>query len=122
MLRNYDLLCADRNQNRRLKHKFKDAMEYFTLKQDFIAPSYLPIIGETFLRRDFNMAEYLGRCLAKVFAMVFSFSFSSVLLILVFIYIWTLMCLIRPREIQVKKNHIKKKLLLIFIYLNCIFN
>lgn len=35
------------------------------MRDEFIAPTFLPVVSESFLREDFNFSEYLGKCLAK---------------------------------------------------------
>ena len=80
------------------------------MRENFISPGYFPTIGESFLRSDFNFAEYLGRamvryifntnkltlcCQANVIKAAFEFSFCSLVTIVLFIYIWTLITLIK---------------------------
>jgi hypothetical protein len=36
------------------------------MRENFISPGFLPTIGESFLRQDFNFSEYLGRCLVAL--------------------------------------------------------
>lgn len=43
----------------------QSAMQYAVMRQEFICPTYLPYTTEMFLRNDFNLAEYLAKCLAE---------------------------------------------------------
>ena len=67
--------------------KMQDQLEFLLMRENFISPSLLPVIAESFLRSDFNYSEYLGRSLSKVFSMVFSFTISSLLMCLLIVYI-----------------------------------
>ena len=43
----------------------KYQLSYLIMRELFISPTYLPTVGETFLRHDFDFAEYLTLCLEK---------------------------------------------------------
>ena len=43
----------------------KYQLSYLIMRELFISPTYLPAVGETFLRDDFDFAEYLTLCLEK---------------------------------------------------------
>ena len=45
--------------------KAKYQLSYLIMRQLFISPTYLPSVGEAFLREDFDFAEYLTLCLEK---------------------------------------------------------
>ena len=45
--------------------KAKYQLSYLIMRQLFISPTYLPSVGESFLREDFDFAEYLTLCLEK---------------------------------------------------------
>lgn len=81
----------------------KIKIEYFLMRQSFIAPSYLPVVGEAFLRDDFNFAEYLGRSLSDTFTRICVFSVSSFLIALSFSYFWILFTIIPNKTLQVLK-------------------
>lgn len=98
--------------SRQLKKELKEKsnqVQYLLMRQSFIAPSFLPPVGESFLRDDFNFSEYLGRVLSKVFTRAFVYSISSFIFILGFIYLWTLFSLIPSRSVQVNFIHSFKK-------------
>ena len=58
------------------------------MRQNFIWPSYLPTITESFLRDDFNFAEYLTLCLEKVLKSLFKISSATILTILLVLFYW----------------------------------
>ena len=64
------------------------ALEYLLMRQDFISATYLPPLAESFLRDDFNFAEYLVRCLAKVLGEIFSFELTTVATVLINLLVW----------------------------------
>ena len=66
----------------------REALEYFLTRQEFIAPTFLPTIAESFLRDDFYFAGYLGRAIAKCSEKAFKLSVSSLLVITLISFIW----------------------------------
>jgi hypothetical protein len=48
-------------------------VQYQVMRQTFINPVELPVLTESFLRRDFNFAMYLGFSLSEYLSDVFSF-------------------------------------------------
>lgn len=48
------------SEPRKISNELKEKISYIFMKQGFINPIELPIITESFLRRDFNFALYLG--------------------------------------------------------------
>jgi hypothetical protein len=63
-------------------------IEFAIIRQEFICPTYLPPVAETFLRKDFDFGEYLSRCIADILVKLFSFSWLSYVLILIGIALW----------------------------------
>ena len=55
------------------------------LRQEFLCPTFTPIIKEVCLRDDFNFASYLSKCLYKTINNVLGFSVFSLLAFLCFI-------------------------------------
>ena len=55
------------------------------MRQQFIAPSFFPIVTESFLRDDFFFAGYLTLALEKTLKKCFKIKFYS-LLVIFFIY------------------------------------
>lgn len=68
----------------------KEILEYFLLRQEFLFPSFLPIISESFLREDFFFAGYLNRAMAKTSKKSFKLSISSLFTILIISLAWFL--------------------------------
>jgi len=56
---------GDKSQNRELEEK-KQQLEYFLVRQEFVFPTFLPILSEAFLRDDFNFATYLAKFLQSL--------------------------------------------------------
>ena len=53
------------------------------MRQEFITPSYLPMLRHSFHRSDFNFADYLVRCLSHTLAKFFSLRILSLAFCLV---------------------------------------
>mmetsp|Transcript_32782 Transcript_32782/g.29653 ORF Transcript_32782/g.29653 Transcript_32782/m.29653 type:complete len:293 (+) Transcript_32782:784-1662(+) len=81
--REYEKLHLEQNrsggENKELK-EYKNKLEYFLMRQEFISPSFLPVLGESFLRDDFNFSTYLAKCLAKSSTLMFKYTFTSLLI------------------------------------------
>ena len=69
---------------------YRNQLEYILMRQEFIAPSFLPAISEAFLRDDFNFAEYLSNCLECVLRFIFNLSLCSLTTAMVNVVIWAL--------------------------------
>lgn len=54
-------------------------MEYLILRLNFINPMHLPILTESYLRKDFHFAMYLGYCYGKILTRFFKWSLNTVL-------------------------------------------
>lgn len=50
------------------------------MRQEFITPSYLIVLRESFKRTDFNFAEYLARCFSQVLEKFFYLRFVTLLI------------------------------------------
>ena len=68
----------------------REILEYFLLREEFLFPSFLPPISESFLREDFFFAGYLSRAMAKTSQKSFKLSVSSLFTILVISLAWFL--------------------------------
>lgn len=60
------------------------------MRQTFINPVHMPIMSETYLRRDFNFALYLGYCYGKALSKFFKWSLFSVLIFFGLVVLTTL--------------------------------
>ena len=67
-----------RSQQKDLNNK-KLELEYFLIRQEFISPTFLPVVGEDFVRDDFDFARYLGGCMAKASSESFRYALSTLL-------------------------------------------
>mmetsp|Transcript_44317 Transcript_44317/g.43010 ORF Transcript_44317/g.43010 Transcript_44317/m.43010 type:complete len:141 (+) Transcript_44317:1092-1514(+) len=65
-------------------------MRYIIMRLEFIHPIYLPPLSESFLRKDFNFAAYLGYAYGKTLQNFFNNSWVTLLLILVIVEIYKL--------------------------------
>ena len=82
VFREFEYLYLEPNRNKKQQKEFEEKkleLEYFLLRQEFISPSFLPVVGEDFLRDDFDFAIYLGGCMAKVSAQSFRYAFTTLL-------------------------------------------
>jgi len=59
-------------------NKIKPKLEYMILRLSFIYPVHLPIMTETYLRKDFHFAMYLAYCYGQVLVKFFKWSLFSV--------------------------------------------
>ncbi|EAR90259.2 transmembrane protein, putative (macronuclear) [Tetrahymena thermophila SB210] len=60
----------------------RDILEYFLMRQEFIAPSYQPTCTENFLREDFDFSNYLIRCLGELGKQVFKINGYSMIILI----------------------------------------
>lgn len=51
--------------------KIRDKIEYLVLRQLFINPVHLPVMTESYLRRDFHFAMYLGYAYGRMLKNLF---------------------------------------------------
>lgn len=61
--------------------KIKDTLEYLILRLAFINPMHLPAMTESYLRRDFHFAMYMGYCYGKVLKRFFQWSMYTTLIL-----------------------------------------
>ena len=66
----------------------KQSLEYFLMKQEFIYPTFLPVVGEAFLREDFDFGSYLDKCIGKTVTFIFKYSYNTVFAIITISLIW----------------------------------
>ena len=59
----------------------KDKVEYLILRLAFINPMHLPAMTESYLRKDFHFAMYLGYCYGKVLMHFFKWSLYTTLIL-----------------------------------------
>lgn len=57
----------------------RQTMQYAVMRQLFICPLYLPFPTEQLLRTDFNMGEYLARCMADTLTNTFQLTFIGLI-------------------------------------------
>ena len=79
------------SEPQKIDKELKAKISYIFMKQSFINPIELPIITESFLRRDFNFALYLGYWISDFMSELFSFGFQSYINILLLITLWKLL-------------------------------
>ena len=58
--------------------KIRPKLEYLILRLAFIYPVHLPVMTETYLRKDFHFAMYLCYCYGQVLVKFFKWSLFSV--------------------------------------------
>ena len=57
-------------------------LEHLVMRLQFLNPIYLPILTESFLRKDFDFASYLGKVFSKTLDKFFFLHWASMLLVL----------------------------------------
>ena len=88
----YDKIHHGQSLNRDQKkayQKYQGELKYFLLRQNFILPSYLPIIRESILREDFNFAGYLTLCLEKGLEHLFKISSATIISVFIVVQYWS---------------------------------
>src|SRR5262245_24144200 len=73
---------------RNLLDKCQKQLDYIIMRQEFIAPTFLPAVAEAFLRDDFNFAEYLAHGLERTLFYVFNLSTASLMTAIIAFSIW----------------------------------
>ena len=61
--------------------QIRPKMEYLIMRLNFINPMHLPIMTESYLRKDFHFAMYLGYCYGKILTRFFKWSLNTVLVL-----------------------------------------
>lgn len=87
-MRQRNLSESERKKKFKHMHFDKELIEklkYFIMRLQFIHPIYLPPLSESFLRKDFNFAQYLAYAYGKTLKNFFNLSWVALLLILVLI-------------------------------------
>lgn len=102
--REFERMFIKRNQLDKTQLKeynsTKEIIAYFILRQEFLAPTFTPIIKESCLRSDFNFANYLTKCLYRTLEKTFEFSISSLLAFFCFIGFYIMMRILVPYEYE----------------------
>lgn len=95
--RSYERLDNQKKNNEPLSrvklkeyYEKREILEYFILREEFLFPSFLPPISESFLREDFFFAGYLSRAMARTSKKSFKLSISSLFTILLISLAWLL--------------------------------
>mmetsp|Transcript_27531 Transcript_27531/g.49642 ORF Transcript_27531/g.49642 Transcript_27531/m.49642 type:complete len:751 (+) Transcript_27531:18-2270(+) len=68
----------------------RDAMQYAVMRQEFIRPTYQVPVSEIILRSDFELSEYLSRCLSRIVDETMQLSWLSYCICVVAILFWRL--------------------------------
>ena len=68
----------------------QSAMQYAVMRQEFICPTYLPYTTEMFLRSDFNLADYLSKCLGDIIDHALQLTGIGFLVLLICVGTWRL--------------------------------
>lgn len=71
----------------------RDAMQYAVMRQEFIRPTYQVPVSELVLRSDFELSEYLSRCLAQTVDDCLQLSWLSYCILVLAVVIWRLVLL-----------------------------
>jgi len=66
-------------------------MRYIIMRLEFIHPIYLPPLSESFLRKDFNFAAYLGYAFGKTLSSFFNTNWVALIVILIFTELYKLL-------------------------------
>lgn len=76
----YDKFAESGEIDMKRVDKYGATLEYLILRQAFINPMHLPVMSESYLRKDFNFALYLGYCYGKALTKLFKISMWTILL------------------------------------------
>ena len=83
----YEAYCNGELSKRTLRREHK-YIEYAMMRQEFICPTFLPPMAESFLRNDFDFGEYLSRCICNQLCQFFHFSWFSYLFVMFGVCMW----------------------------------
>lgn len=78
--------------------KKREIIKYIILRQEFLSPTFTPIVKESAFRDDFNFAGYLSKCLYKTIGDAISMSFSTLLAFFFFIGFYVLIRCVVPGD------------------------
>ena len=67
-----------------------EQIQYSVIRLGFINPVYLPLMKESFLRKDFNFAKYLGYCQGKTLVRFFNCNWITIFVVLVLVNLFRL--------------------------------
>ena len=83
----YQAYCNGDLSKRTLRREHK-YIEYAMMRQEFICPTFLPPMAESFLRNDFDFGEYLSRCICDSLCQFFHFTWFSYLFVMLGVCMW----------------------------------
>ena len=81
----FDLVHEQYTEDSINKNQYRNVhreIQYAVMRQEFIAPTHIPTTRESYLRSDFDFAEYLSRCLANVVSQTFRLSWATFVFII----------------------------------------
>ena len=79
----------------------KYQLSYLMMRQLFISPTYLPTVGEAFLREDFDFAEYLTLCLEKSLGAMLTINLWTLIWFATCFGIWYAISLVNSMNLEV---------------------
>jgi hypothetical protein len=97
LYRDFERLCIEKQKGILSKggeieyEKKREIIHYFILRQEFLSPTFMPIMKESCLRDDFNFASYLNKCLYQTITSTLEISLSSLLAFLLFLGFYILL-------------------------------
>ena len=79
----------------------KKMIKFIVLRQEFLCPTFMPIMRESVLRDDFRFADYLGKCFYKTLAQTLEMRLSTLISFLTFLMIYAGIRLVFPERWEV---------------------
>lgn len=68
----------------------KKSIKYIVLRQEFLSPTFLPLMREAVLRDDFRFSDYLAKCIYKTIQEVLQLRTSTIMSFLVFLLAYSI--------------------------------
>ena len=81
--------------------KLKKVVKFIVLRQEFLCPTFMPMMKELVLRDDFPFARYLGKCLYKTILEVLGFRMTTIYAFIAFLISYALIRATVPETYEV---------------------
>lgn len=79
----------------------KKRVKYIVLRQEFLSPTFLPVMRESVLRDDFRFSGYLAACLFKTIQEVLQLRLTTVFSFLGFLGVYSIIRIVIPENFEV---------------------
>ena len=81
--------------------KLKKVMKFISLRQEFLSPTFVPLLRESVLRDDFKFSDYLGKAYYKTLRSVASLRRFSLMSFLLMFFVYLIVVIVFPEKWEV---------------------